>query len=91
MTYAPCGKEEPEDVEQWEPMKCRHNRIAFQGSKTGTREWYWLQNKVDGSAVSFARVNGYDFSHCRYASDADGVRPVFKIRNHPQRKNDEHE
>lgn len=80
--YNPYGEKEPEDVEQWEPMKDRRNRIAFQGSKTGTWEWYWLQNKVDGSAAAFALVYGDGRATCNYASTANGVRPAFKIRNH---------
>ena len=75
----PFGENEPEDVEQWEPMKDRRNRIAFQGSKTGTWEWYWLQNKVDGSAALFALVDYSGNAYCSYASSAYGVRPAFKI------------
>lgn len=77
--YNPYGEKEPDDVEQWEPMKDRRNRIAFQGSKTGTWEWYWLQNKVDGSAANFARVGGSGDAFCYGASGALGVRPAFKI------------
>lgn len=78
--YNPYGEKEPDDVEQWEPMKDRRNRIAFQGSKTGTWEWYWLQNKVEGSAAYFARVNDVGGrAYCDYASFAYGVRPAFKI------------
>jgi hypothetical protein len=77
--YNPYGEKEPDDVEQWEPMKDRRNRIAFQGSKTGTWEWYWLQNKVEGSAAGFAIVDGDGFANCYNASDAYGVRPAFKI------------
>lgn len=77
--YNPFGENEPEDVEQWEPMKDRRNRIAFQGSKTGAWEWYWLQNKVDDSAALFAFVSGYGIASCGAASGARGVRPAFKI------------
>ena len=77
--YNPYGEKEPDDVEQWEPMKDRRNRIAFQGSKTGTWEWYWLQNKVDGSAADFALVAGNGNAHYIFASGAIGVRPAFKI------------
>ena len=73
------GVEEDDSVEQWEPMKKRKNRIAFQGKGTDTWEWYWLQNKYDGSAAHFAYVGyagGADYSG---ASDAAGVRPAFKI------------
>lgn len=77
--YNPYGEKEPDDVEQWEPMKDRRNRIAFQGSKTGTWEWYWLQNKVEGSAAYFAYVYDYGYATYYYASGARGVRPAFKI------------
>lgn len=77
--YNPYGEKEPEDVEQWEPMKDRRNRIAFQGSKTGTWEWYWLQNKVDGSAARFANVPNDGYAYSSLASNALGVRPAFKI------------
>ena len=77
--YNPYGEKEPDDVEQWEPMKDRRNRIAFQGSKTGTWEWYWLQNKVDGSAALFAFVGSNGLALYYHASCAHGVRPAFKI------------
>lgn len=77
--YNPYGEKELDDVEQWEPMKDRRNRIAFQGSKTGAWEWYWLQNKVEGSAAYFARVYGSGFAASARASYASGVRPAFKI------------
>lgn len=77
--YNPYGEKEPDDVEQWEPMKDRRNRIAFQGSKTGTWEWYWLQNKVEGSAAYFACVDASGYAYYDGASYADGVRPAFKI------------
>ena len=77
--YNPYGEKEPDDVEQWEPMKDRRNRIAFQGSKTGTWEWYWLQNKVEGSAAYFALVSATGNATSYGASTALGVRPAFKI------------
>ena len=76
------GEEEPEAVKQWEPMKLRRNRIAFQGHN-GAWEWYWLQNRFrdPASASHFANVG--TGGSCTYdgASDAwVGVRPAFKIR-----------
>ena len=59
------GKKEPENVEQFEIMKDRRNRIAFQGFGTGDWEWYWLQNRGVYSAT------------WRYASYVYGVRPLF--------------
>lgn len=75
----PFGADEPDTVEQWEPMKNRRNRIAFQGSKTGTWEWYWLQNPVEDTAAYFARVRNAGYAYYNSASSALGVRPAFKI------------
>ena len=72
------GKNEPEAVTQWEPMKLRRNRIAFQG-KNGAWEWYWLMNKRRGSAADFAYVGIGGGANYSYASYSDGVRPAFKI------------
>ena len=73
------GVEEDDSVEQWEPMKKRKNRIAFQGKGTDTWEWYWLQNKYDGSAAAFAYVGCGGAADCGGASGSGGVRPAFKI------------
>ena len=73
------GVEEDDSVEQWEPMKKRKNRIAFQGNGTDTWEWYWLQNKYDGSAAYFALVDANGLAACITASFASGVRPAFRI------------
>ena len=74
------GTKEPENVVQWEPMKLRRNRIAFQGMN-GSWEWYWLANKVKGSAAGFAIVYGSGHAYYNYASVSYGVRPAFKIKN----------
>ena len=73
------GKNEDENIQQWEPMKDRRNRIAFQGSKSNILEWYWLQNVKKDSASYFARVG--TFGGCSYygASYSLGVRPAFQI------------
>lgn len=73
------GKAEPDDVQQWEPMKQRKNRIAFQGKGTDRWEWYWLQNAHKRYAAFFAGVTNYGFAYYDSASDANGVRPAFKI------------
>lgn len=73
------GKAEPDDVQQWEPMKQRKNRIAFQGKGTDRWEWYWLQNAHKRYAAYFAYVNGNGRAVSDYASRASGVRPAFKI------------
>lgn len=72
------GKPEDDTVQQWEPMKLRKNRIAFQG-KNGGWEWYWLQNEVEDSAARFALVHFTGLASCYSASYAFGVRPAFKI------------
>ena len=73
------GEYEDESVQQWEPMKDRRNRIGFQGSKTGTWEWCWLQNKSRNYAANFCGVNSDGYADNDNASGAGGVRPAFKI------------
>ena len=76
----PCGKDEPAvSVRRFYGMENRRERITFQGSETGTWEWYWLQNKVEYSASGFARVNRDGFVSCGNASFSLGVRPVFLL------------
>ena len=73
------GVGEDGSVQQWEPMKKRKNRIAFQGKGTDVWGWYWLQNKLDCTGIDFALVYGNgDCDYC-HASYAYGVRPAFKI------------
>ena len=72
------GEDEPAESEQWEPMKRRRNRIAFQG-KEGPWEWYWLQNRAKSSSTHFARVSYGGCAGNRAASYSGGVRPAFKI------------
>lgn len=75
----PYGKEESDTVEQFKGMKNRRNRIAFQGSKTDTRERYWLQNRVKDTASYLARVNSAGNADFDSASYSIGVRPVFLL------------
>lgn len=75
----PCGKKESDTVEQFKCMKNCRNRIAFQGSKTGTWEWYWLQNRVEESASNFCVVNYDGLVYYGSASLFFGVRPVFLL------------
>lgn len=75
----PYGEDEPSGVRQFKGMKNRRNRIAFQGSKTGTWEWYWLQNKVEDSASDFANVYTNGNANYLSASTSSGVRPVFLL------------
>lgn len=75
------GKAEPDDVQQWEPMKQRKNRIAFQGKGTDRWEWYWLQNAHKRYAARFAVVDYGGLATYGLASGALGVRPAFKFSN----------
>lgn len=75
----PYGVDEPKSVRRFYGMEERRNRIAWQGSKTGEFEWYWLQNKVEDSASHFARVNGSGRAAYGNASNSSGVRPVFLL------------
>lgn len=73
------GKDEPVSVRRFYGMENRRERIAFQGSETGTWEWYWLQNRVEDSASLFAYVYLYGGANCDHASLSFGVRPVFLL------------
>lgn len=75
------GEEETNTVEQFEPMKKRRNRMAFDGLN-GETQAYWLQNKRVRSATSFAFVNDAGCASFGYASDSFGVRPLYRIRNY---------
>lgn len=75
------GKEEGADVEQFECMKKRKHRIAFQGYGTDEWEWYWLKNKKRNSASLFAFVGSVGYSNYGNASNGGGVRPTFLLRN----------
>lgn len=64
---------------QWELMKDRHNRIAFRGENQ-TSEWGWLQNRLEDSATHFALVSITGHEAYGSASDAFGVRVVFRLK-----------
>lgn len=68
-------------VKQWEPMKKRRNRMAFDGTKDENLQWYWLMNKVRESATYFSFVRSYGRANYLNASNSIGVRPAFKIKN----------
>lgn len=72
------GEEEPDSVKQFEPMKERRNRIAFQGMN-GDWEWYWLANAVKNTAACFASVDDDGGASCSFASYSRGVRPAFLL------------
>lgn len=75
------GEEETNTVEQFEPMKKRRNRMAFDGLNGGTQA-YWLQNKRVGSATVFCRVGYGGNASDLGASYSYGVRPLYRIRNY---------
>lgn len=75
------GEEEPNTVEQFEPMKKRRNRMASDGLN-GETQAYWLQNKRVRSATYFCFVNGSGLADGYYASSSRGVRPLYRIRNY---------
>lgn len=75
------GEEEPNTVEQFEPMKKRRNRMAFDGLN-GETQAYWLQNKRVRSATTFCLVNGGGGANGSSASYSFGVRPLYRIRNY---------
>lgn len=75
------GEEEPDTVEQFEPMKKRRNRMAFDGLN-GETQAYWLQNKRVGSATYFCYVTANGAAYYGYASYSFGVRPLYRIRNY---------
>ena len=75
------GEDEPDAVEQFEPMKNRRNREAFQGKDASIDDWcwYWLSNPYHANATYFAAVTGDGNATADIASGANGVRPAFKI------------
>lgn len=75
------GEEEPNTVEQFEPMKKRRNRMAFDGLN-GETQAYWLQNKRVRSATAFCLVNYLGRASYAGASVSFGVRPLYRIRNY---------
>jgi hypothetical protein len=75
------GEEEPNTVEQFEPMKKRRNRMAFDGLN-GETQAYWLQNKRVWSATNFCLVDGGGGASSDDASNSYGVRPLYRIRNY---------
>jgi len=75
----PYGADEPKSVRRFYGMEERRNRIAWQGSKTGEFEWYWLQNRAEDTASSFANVYHNGLANYYTASYSFGVRPVFLL------------
>jgi hypothetical protein len=71
------AKSEEKDVEQWEPMKIRRNRVCEYGHNTGDYARWWLRDVV--SSANFAYVYAHGNAGNYGASGALGVRPVFGI------------
>ena len=63
-------------------MKKRRNRMAFDGTKDESFQWYWLANKVEDFASRFASVDAGGNADYYNASNSIGIRPTFKIKNH---------
>lgn len=81
--YCHYGSEALYQDKQFEPMKDRRNRIAYQG-KDGSEdewEWYWLADRLRGvtSSAYFAVVYSYGYAYSSDASNSLGVRPAFKL------------
>ena len=70
------GENEPGTVRQWEPMKERRNRIAFQGLN-GSWEWWWTKTPHKKNAAYFAVVNSVGYCCLNDDSGSAGVRIVF--------------
>ena len=75
----PYGKDEPVSVRRFYGMENRRERIAFQGSETGTWELYWLQNKIEGPISLFVSVDYNGNANYNNAFYSGGVRPVFLL------------
>lgn len=75
------GEEEPNTVEQFEPMKKRRNRMALDGLD-GRTQTYWLQNKRVRYEARFCGVDANGNAYYLYASYSRGVRPLYRIRNY---------
>ncbi len=75
------GEEESAHVEQLSITKQRRNQIASLGYGTDTWGWYCLKNKKRNSASYFAIVGHGGYSGYSGASNSDGVRPVFLLKN----------
>lgn len=73
------GKNDGDEVTQWEPMKNRKNRISFCENER-IREYSWLKTKAI-STFYFVFVDYFGYSFGDVASSSVGVRPVFRIKN----------
>ena len=73
------AKDEPVSVRRFYGMENRRERIAFQGSETGTWELYWLQNKIEGPISLFVSVDYNGNANYNNAFYSGGVRPVFLL------------
>lgn len=78
------SEEEALEVTQFECMKQRRNRIAFQGYGSDELEWYWLANKKSKSNSYFCYCDYRGYGSCYSASLSGGVRLVFKLENNRQ-------
>lgn len=73
------GKDEGK-VKQFKGMKKRRNRMAFDRSNgKEDLQWYWLQNRNEDYASSFAFVLSGGYANSNNAGVSLGVRPVFLL------------
>lgn len=76
------GEIESEDVQQWEPMKIRRNRICFKGKDGFEDGGAWLQDPFSfGPLIGFVFATSNGLTHFNAATSFLGVRLVFQIRN----------
>lgn len=73
------GKDESASIRRFYGMKDHRERIALQGLETGTLDWYWLQNRVEGTSSYFVTVCYDGDVEGYYASYCNGVRLVFLL------------
>lgn len=73
------GKNDGDEVSQWEPIKNRKNKIPLYGDGE-TLEHIWLKTKTD-FAYCFGSVVYTGLVYYIDSSDLIGVRTVFRIKN----------
>ena len=74
------GESENPFMTQWKLMKIHRNNLTC-GGKNGNPQSYWLQNKIPSPSNLFVCINGDGHVNCNDASDFEGVRLVFKLKN----------
>lgn len=79
------GEDQPNE-KQFEPMKKRRNRVAFQKDSSADGgeafNWYWVEDKRKNSSAGFCGCGHGGDANYGNASYAHGVRLRFRIVNH---------